>query len=88
LLILPDTPLAGAFQVASWLREQIAARPVPWRDTQVTVTASFGVADALPGELSPTALIARADAALHEAKCAGRNCVQPAAHPDSAGTAV
>jgi PleD family two-component response regulator len=40
------------------------------------VTLSLGVAAALPEEqeLSPAALIERADAALYAAKHAGRNC--------------
>jgi diguanylate cyclase (GGDEF)-like protein len=79
LLILPDTPILGAQQVADGLRREIAKMP---RDSErrVFVTASLGVAAAQPGELDPLALIARADEALYRAKRSGRNrsCVTPA----------
>ena len=41
-------------------------------------TASFGVAELAPGE-GISALLSRADAALYEAKNAGRDCVRIAA---------
>ena len=44
-------------------------------DQTVRTTASFGVADS-NGLTSPEALIAQADAALYQAKGAGRNRVQ------------
>ena len=72
LLILPDTPVLGAQQVAECIRREIAAVP---RDQagHLIVTASLGVASAQPGELDPTAIIGRADEALYRAKRAGRN---------------
>jgi diguanylate cyclase (GGDEF)-like protein len=49
-----------------------------WSDTQalppdLRVTVSAGVATCVPGE-AVEALVARADAALYQAKKAGRNC--------------
>jgi diguanylate cyclase (GGDEF)-like protein len=76
LLVLPDTPQAGAARVAESLRQSIADLRVPWQGAQIPVTASFGVATARRGELDRQALLARADAALYRAKQAGRNCVR------------
>jgi diguanylate cyclase (GGDEF)-like protein len=72
LVVLPDTPILGAQQVAEGLRREIADRS---RDEQgmPTLTISLGVATTLPGEMDPMALIARADDALYRAKRAGRN---------------
>ena len=79
LIILPDTPTLGAQQVAECLRKEIAAVNAAGNHT-VTITASLGVATAAPGELDPTSLVAKADAALYQAKHLGRNrvCVAPA----------
>ena len=72
LVILPETPILGAQQVAEGLRRHIAG--VSGIDqVAVRVTASLGVAGTLPGELDPVALIARADQALYRAKRAGRD---------------
>lgn len=76
LVLLPETPLAGARRVSETLRREIAERPVPWAGEALTVTASFGIAQALPGEVNLEAIIARADAALYRAKNEGRNCVR------------
>jgi len=48
------------------------------------ITASFGVARALPEE-SPDSLVARADAALYRAKAAGKNTVRRAHEPSAEG---
>jgi diguanylate cyclase (GGDEF)-like protein len=75
LVLLADTPLAGARRVADVLRRDIEAQIIPWRETSVSVTASVGVAAAGPGETDGLALIARADDALYLAKQQGRNRV-------------
>ncbi len=79
LVLLPETPLHGARRVAETLRREIAERPVPWAGEGVTVTASFGLAQTMPGEVNVQAVIARADQALYRAKDDGRNCVRIAA---------
>lgn len=76
LVILPETSLAGAVHVAEWLRGQLASAAVAWGETSIPVTASLGVTVADPDEQQAEAIIARADAALYEAKRAGRNCVR------------
>jgi diguanylate cyclase (GGDEF)-like protein len=79
LVLLPETPLHGARRVADTLRREIAERPVPWAGEALTITASFGLAQTLPGEVNVQGLIARADTALYRAKDDGRNCVRIAA---------
>ncbi|MGH9253932.1 MAG: diguanylate cyclase [Vicinamibacterales bacterium] len=80
LVLLPETPLSGAQRVAEVLRRDLEKHPVPWHKAgihaaDVRVTASFGLTMIMPGEENPTAIIARADAALYRAKEQGRNCV-------------
>ena len=79
LVLLPETPLHGARRVADTLRREIAERPMPWSGEALTITASFGIAQTMPGEVNVQAVIARADQALYRAKDDGRNCVRIAA---------
>jgi diguanylate cyclase (GGDEF)-like protein len=76
LVLLPETSLHGARRVAETLRRELAERPVPWAGETVTVTASFGLTQVLPGEINIQAVVARADGALYRAKEDGRNCVR------------
>ncbi len=83
MVLLPETPLHGARRVADTLRREIADRPIPWAGEGLTVTASFGLAQAMPGEVGVEAVIARADQALYRAKDDGRNCVRIAADSET-----
>jgi diguanylate cyclase (GGDEF)-like protein len=77
-ILLPQTTAAGAFELADRLRRRIAGRPVRYNDSEIAVTASFGVAsypDLVP---SRDGLFQAADAALYDAKHGGRNCVRSA----------
>ena len=78
LILLPDTPLAGAHRVAETLRRELERNPVPWNDETITVTASFGITTVTPGEVDASLIIGRADAAMYRAKDEGRNCVRSA----------
>jgi len=81
LLILPGTDLSGGAQVAERVRAALASRIVlTVEGTPIPVTASFGVA-AVPPAKTASELFAAADAALYEAKRAGKNRVQTAAEP-------
>jgi diguanylate cyclase (GGDEF)-like protein len=83
-VLLPQTELEGANQLAERLRRALAARPMATHPGGlVAVTASFGVA-AFPEAPTPAALFAAADEALYRAKRAGKNCVVSA----DAGTIV
>jgi diguanylate cyclase (GGDEF)-like protein len=73
LLILPDTPALGAEQVAECVRRELSMLTVTLGDKTINVTASIGVATSVNGDRSANALVERADAALYQAKRAGRN---------------
>ena len=64
-------------RLADRARQAVEDRPVATRSRKrVTVTVSMGVSLRREVDLSPTAIIERADAALYEAKRAGRNLVR------------
>ena len=71
-VILPETPLAGAIQVADRIRECIAAEHFPRIGN---VTASVGVSNYPVNALSREDLIRVADQALYIAKNGGRDRV-------------
>lgn len=75
LLLLPETPLAGAAQVAEHVRETITSLDLSTGRPGERLTCSVGVATAGERELEPEALIERADSALYQAKRGGRNRV-------------
>jgi len=77
-VLMPQTGLEQAIESAERARAALAALRVPPVDWPLS--ASFGVAALLPGE-GAAALLARADAALYEAKHAGRNRVVQADEP-------
>jgi diguanylate cyclase (GGDEF)-like protein len=74
---LPETDLAGAVEVAERIRSRIESERVPNIDGAVPlrVTASVGAASMPASASSVQELIAAADAALYEAKRAGKNRV-------------
>ena len=84
LVILPDTPMIGAQQVAESVRREIATLAMVTEGKTVPVTVSIGVATAGPAELGATALVERADSALYEAKRAGRDRYSVAGAPAAA----
>ena len=74
LLLMPDTTQAAALELAERLRQAIATMRVRCDPVQLSVTASFGVAQLQPGQ-SAEQWIERADLALYRAKRQGRNQV-------------
>jgi diguanylate cyclase (GGDEF)-like protein len=76
LLLLPETPIEGAKNVADTLRRELAELPIHWNGKTLHITASFGVAIAALAELDTKAFVGRADAALYQAKEEGRDCVR------------
>jgi diguanylate cyclase (GGDEF)-like protein len=75
LLLLPETPIEGAEQVAEGLRRSIDAQQVWWNGERIGATASLGVTAWTREDQAPDAIVARADAALYRAKAQGRNAV-------------
>ena len=73
LVLLPDVDDAGAHATAERLRASVGDRPV----AGLRVTISAGCATWTAGE-SPDDVLRRADAALYEAKRAGRDQVKRA----------
>jgi diguanylate cyclase (GGDEF)-like protein len=79
LIILPETPMAGAERVAECVRKEVATLGAG--EVTAGVTASIGIATSLPEDRRASALLERADAALAQAKRDGRNRVCAAARP-------
>ena len=78
IIVLPRTDADHAAVVAERIRERIMR--VDLTDCFVgRVTASVGIATTAPGVAATRDLLRQADAALYQAKHAGRNCVRSAA---------
>jgi len=82
LIMLPETPLAGASHVAEHIRQAISTMQPATAANWSQVTCSIGVAVAVEGERLPEGPIARADAAMYQAKNGGRNRVVVYDAPD------
>jgi len=79
LVILPQTELVGAVQMADRWRQQVEAESFRAPDGRsVAVTVSVGVASFHTSQAMPDELVSAADAALYRAKDFGRNRVEAA----------
>ncbi|TYC90703.1 diguanylate cyclase [Novosphingobium sp. BW1] len=77
-ILLPETSLAGAIDVADRVRETVAGEPFMAAGKALSITLSVGVTEV--DRTSPCGVVtamARADQMLYHAKSAGRNCVRP-----------
>jgi len=81
LLVLPGLTEEGAIERAEQLRLAFAATRVSHGASQITVTASFGIASFPLHGLTTDELIAAADRALYSAKSNGRNRVSLCSEP-------
>ncbi|OYU07740.1 MAG: GGDEF domain-containing protein [Pseudomonas sp. PGPPP1] len=80
LLLLPDTRPEGVAAVLDELRTSLAEAPAQYGESSIALRISIGVCCEVPGEGDTSAsLLARADAALYEAKGMGRDRVRFAA---------
>lgn len=75
VLLLPETELAQAMQVAERLRAAIAATPIETCAGSITITVSLGVVTLLADDTTLAMLLGRVDRALYAAKQLGRNRV-------------
>lgn len=74
-VLLPVTGVDGACECAQRICKSIAALEFDAGGAKLQVTASFGVATALPEDRSYSECMTRADSALYRAKAEGRNRV-------------
>ncbi len=79
LIVFPETQLRNASGLAERLRKNIAKNSIETQEDKISITASFGVtgfnSSTPPKNISPEALINRADKYLYAAKNQGRNKV-------------
>ena len=88
-IILPNTDVAGAANLATRIRDSVAALGLPHLQSSLRrVSVSIGVAVTLPSPAQqPAALVSHADRALYKAKHLGRDRVHVAAEPVASDTA-
>ncbi|HEX7029103.1 MAG TPA: diguanylate cyclase [Gammaproteobacteria bacterium] len=75
VVLFPETDLETACDIADRIRATVGEHRFPTGTTASTITFSAGVAVAEPGE-ECSALVARADELLYDAKRAGRNRIE------------
>jgi len=77
VVILPESSVEQAAFVAERVRRKIERNTFTGgRSLLLQLTASFGVATFPAHAQSPQQLVANADAAMYEAKAAGKNCIR------------
>jgi diguanylate cyclase (GGDEF)-like protein len=74
LILIPDTPIDQAPTIAEKIRAQVAKNVVTYKQNEIKVTISIGVASYSSGD-DLDRVIKRADERLYKAKRQGRNCV-------------
>ncbi len=75
-VILPGTGMQASVGFAQRFCERLAGRPLNFGAQQIHVSVSVGIAAINVDDLSPDAVLSRADAALYRAKDGGRNRVE------------
>ena len=74
-MFLPQTDAAGGMVLAEKLRRDIEALEHSLNGVRLKVTASIGLAERRPDEVSTAQIQRRADQAMYRAKADGRNRV-------------
>jgi diguanylate cyclase (GGDEF)-like protein len=90
-ILLPNTPMNGAMEVARQIRDQVQAQKLIHEASEVSpyVSLSLGIATMMPQEgFVPGELLATADQALYKAKDQGRNQFATALFDDSEATST
>lgn len=76
-VLMPETSLAGARQVAEELRRAVEHQVCAYAEAKLRVTVSIGCAEYVSDDVEPASFMRRADEQLYRAKEAGRNRVCP-----------
>jgi len=91
IVVLPNTDVTGARQMAEWIREAVESAKLPHAGNPPygVLTVSIGCATVVPRpEITHLHLLEAADRALYRAKSRGRNCVQMAEVQPGTGTVL
>jgi len=75
IVLLPETPVTGALEVAERIRDAVASMPLELDGKRIACTVSIGLAAHPEDGSTLDAVVARADRAMYQAKQAGRNRV-------------
>ncbi len=75
-LLLPGTPPSGAIVLAEKIREEVSRVSLRASNGSATLSMSAGLCRCHPDDTRIDDIVRRADAALYEAKAAGRNAVR------------
>lgn len=86
VVLLPETALAGALEIAERLRKRVEELELEWEGRPIELRVSVGAAAAPECVIGPAELLAAADAALYESKRGGRNRVTAAPYGKSYGS--
>lgn len=74
-ILLPETGMEGAIELAERLRCTIKETPIRFEDCVISMTTSIGITMIRPTDTDMEHPLARADANLYQAKSGGRNRV-------------
>jgi len=88
VVVIPDSSLHNAEQRAERVRQSLSELEIDaGKNTKIKITVSIGLASLSSGDAG-ISWLARADAALYEAKGSGRNCVRVARETGSAVASI
>ncbi|MCF7858091.1 MAG: diguanylate cyclase [Candidatus Cloacimonetes bacterium] len=73
VILLPQTDAIGALHVAKLIKQQIAKFPITYKDKQIALTVTIGIANYNTEELSVNDLLKNAVRAMYKGKSDGRN---------------
>jgi diguanylate cyclase (GGDEF)-like protein/PAS domain S-box-containing protein len=76
IVMLPNTPSLGAAIIADRLRANAEELRIPFENKSIRITVSIGVSLVLDKDKNGSAVLARADSALYQAKKQGGNTVE------------